>query len=146
MADPINNLGSVRAWLRTCPSVASNAPFGADFLGDDPDKFALCSVPTVVRTRENIMGETVKAPVQEQNFAIDYRATYGEPVQNNLDTLGLLQAIHDWIVEQNNAGNFPAWQGGTIKSIMPTMTPAMMDVRSATARYRVQIKVIYHID
>ena len=57
-----------------------------------------------------------------------------------------MQAIHDWIVEQNNAGNFPAWQGGTIKSIMPTMTPAMMDVRSATARYRVQIKVISYID
>lgn len=141
-----NNLGSVREWLRTCPAVAQSAPFGADFLGDDPDKFALCSVPSTVRTRENILGETVKQPVQEQNFAIDYRATYGEEFAQNLDTLGLLQAIHDWIVEQNNERNFPPWHGGTIKSIMPTMTPALMDMRSASARYRVQIKVIYTID
>lgn len=141
-----NNLGSIRAWLRTCPSVAASAPFGADFLGDDPDKFALCSIPTGIRTRENILGQTVKLPLQEQNFAIDYRAAYGEEYEDNLDTLALLQQIHDWIMVQNNAQNFPAWHGGKIKSITPTMTPALMDFRSASARYRVQIKVIYTIN
>lgn len=147
MTDEINNLGSVRAWLFGCPAVAENAThFGADFLGSNPDCFALVSVSSILKNKENIIGETRPEHVQRQNLAIDYRAAFGEQAERNLKNLALFQSLHDWIMAQNNTGNFPAWHGGTIKSIVPTITPTMMDALDASARYRIQICVTYEID
>ena len=139
-----NNRDSLREWLRTCPAVAQGVPFGADYLGDDPEKFALVSVTSLTRTKENIIGETIQLPDQQQAFSLDYRAPFSADPETNLATIDLFQAIHDWIMEQNNAGNFPAWHGGTVTSIIPT-TPTIMDYRSATARYRIQIRVTYKV-
>ena len=139
------NLGSVRQWLRTCPAVTANARFGADFLAEDSDTFALLSVPSALRRRQNIIGEDVLLPKQEQNFAIDYRADYGSGVQQNLDNLALLQQITDWITEQNNEKNYPTWHGGTIEAVAVPLTPTLMEATPTTARYRLQIKVIYNV-
>lgn len=143
MADT-TNLGSVRAWLRTCPAVASMR-WGADYLADDPDKFALLTIPSTLRRRQNIIGEDRLLPKQEQSFAIDYRATYGSEVQQNLDNLGMLQQIIEWITEQNNASNYPDWHGGTVEAVAVPLTPILMEATPSTARYRLQIKVIYTI-
>lgn len=145
MADITNNLGSVREWLRTCPAFAQNAYFGADFLKDDPDLFALYSVPSTLAVRENILGDTEMLPRQVQNFILAYRAPYGETVQQNLDNLQFFQTVSAWIWEQNAAHNFPEWDGGEIASIVPTITPVVMQAGTATARYHMQIRVSYYI-
>lgn len=142
-----NNLGSIRQWLLGCPSVDETAGhFGADFLGSDPNSFALTSISSVIRRKENIIGAMQLESVQRQNFAIDYRAPFGQEAERNLKNLALFQAMNDWIVAQNNAGNFPAWHGGKISSIVPTITPTLMDALDASARYRIQICVTYQIN
>ena len=145
MPDPTNNLGSVRAWLRTCPVFVSTAYFGADFLKDDPNQFALYSVPSTLATRENILGDIKLRPVQAQNFVIAYRAPYGSQVVQNLDNVLFFQKVEAWIWAQNAAHNFPTWDGGEVESIVPTITPTIMEAGTATARYQIQIKVTYHI-
>lgn len=145
MPEPTNNLGSVRAWLRTCSEFASTAYFGADFLKDDPEHFALYSVPSALSTRENILGNTKLRPVQTQNFIIAYRAPYGAQVVQNLDNVLFFQNVAAWIWNQNATHNFPEWEGGEITSIIPTITPTIMEAGTATARYQIQIKVTYHI-
>lgn len=136
------NLGSVRRWLFDCPATGDQ-PFGVDFLGSDPNKFALVSIASVFNTRENIMGEIRPARQQRENMAIDYRAAYGSQAETNLRNLALFHALHNWIMTQNNIGNFPQWHGGTVKSIVPTITPTIMDRLDASARYRIQICVTY---
>ena len=143
--EPVNNLGSVRAWLRTCPSVARNVPFGADYLADDPNKYALVSTPSTRRVRENILGEVELLPVQVQNFVFAYRAPYGAAVAQNLDNLAFFQAVEAWIWEQNAEHNMPEWEGGTIESIVPTLSPTIMEYGTATARYQIQIRVTYQV-
>lgn len=143
--EPVNNLGSVRAWLRTCPSVARNVPFGADYLADDPNKYALVSTPSQRRVRENILGEVELLPVQVQNFVFAYRAPYGAAVAQNLDNLAFFQAVEAWIWEQNAEHNMPDWEGGTIESIVPTLSPTIMEYGTATARYQIQIRVTYQV-
>lgn len=146
MADTMtNNLGSVRQWLRTCPAFSSNDYFGADFLRDDPQISALYSVPSSMRLRENILGDMELDPVQTQNFIIAYRAPFGSAVQQNLDNLQLFQQVSAWIWAQNAAHNFPTWEGGEITSIVPTITPVIMEAGTDTARYQIQIRVTYHI-
>lgn len=144
--EPVNNLGSVRAWLRTCPSIARNVPFGADYLADDPNKFALVSIPSQRRIRENILGEVELMPVQIQNFVFAYRAPYGAAVAQNLDNLAFFQAVEKWIWEQNDAQNLPEWEGGTVKHIVPTISPVIMEYGTATARYQIQIRVTYQVN
>lgn len=147
MADSItNNLGSVRAWLRACPAFAQDAYFGADFLKDAPELFALVSVPSTLAIRENVLGDTELEPRQVQNFILAYRAPYGAPVQQNLDNLQLFQQVAAWIWQQNAAHSFPAWDGGAITAIVPTITPVIMEAGVATARYHMQIRVNYYIN
>ena len=142
----VNNLGSVRAWLRTCPSVARSVPFGADYLADDPNKYALVSTPSTRHVKENILGEMELLPVQAQNFVFAYRAPYGAAVAQNLDNLAFFQDVEKWIWAQNASGNLPGWEGGTIKSIAPTISPVVMEAGTATARYQIQIRVTYQVD
>ena len=145
MAD-IDNMASLRQWLRRCPSVAQSDFVGVDFLMDNPDKFALSSAPSVLRQKENIVGRMRLLPVQEQTYYIDYRADFGQQTQQNLDNLALFQAIHRWIYDRNNAQDFPPWDGGTVKSIVPTATPTLMEVAASTARYRMPVRVTYRVE
>lgn len=142
----INNLGSIRAWLRTCPGIARTVPFGADYLADDPNKYALVSVPSTRDTTENILGELVELPTQTQNFILAYRAPYGDEVEQNLSNLAFFQNVERWIKEQSAAGNMPAWDGGTIKYIVPTISPVIMEMEADTARYQIQIAVTYQTE
>lgn len=145
MANETNNLGSVRDWLRACPTFKSKTYFGADFLKDDPEIYALYSVPTPLALHENILGQTKLKARQVQNFVIALRADYGAPVAQNLLNLQFFQDVSAWIWAQNAAQNFPAWDGGEIASIVPTITPVIMETGAATARYQIQIRVTYDI-
>lgn len=139
----INNTERLRAWLRTCPTVAKRTRFGADYMGENADEYGVFSVPTMLRYRENILGEQVLALNQIQNFIFASKAPYGADIQQNLDNLAFWQSIVKWILEQNNLHNFPEWDGGTVKSIVPTLTGALTQAGSDAARYQIQLQVAY---
>ena len=140
-----NNADSVRQWLRTCPALDESAWFGADFLKDEPELFALYSTPSPVNARENILGDVEPLPIQRQDFVLACRAPYGQAAQQNMDNLRRFQDIAAWIWAQNAAKRFPDWDGGRITSIAPTVTPEIVEPGSATARYQIRIRVTYHI-
>ena len=143
MSEATNNTESIRAWLRTCPEVLSNKRFGVDYLTEKPTEYAVISVPSPLKYRENILGEEVPLAVQVQNFIIASREPYGADLQQNLENLAFYQNVTNWILEQNAARNFPEWAGGVIKSIVPTITPAPVSVGSSAAKYQIQIRVTY---
>ena len=144
MADPINNAAAMRVWLRGCPSVERVRAFGADYLADD-ESYSLDVTPTALMYRENILGEMVLRENQEQNFVFASRDPYGAEFQQNLDNLGVMQEVSAWIIEQNNARNFPQWEGGEVTAIVPTLSAYPIAMGSAYARYQMQIKVSYRV-
>ena len=139
-----NNTASMRAWLRTCPSVERKRLFGADYLAD-VESYSLDVTPTALRYQENILGEMVLRETQEQNFVFASRDPYGAEFQQNLDNLGFFQDVAAWIIEQNNARSFPAWEGGEVTAIVPTLSAYPIAMGSAFARYQIQIKVTYRV-
>lgn len=139
-----NNAGAVRTWLRTCPTVERARVFGADYLGDE-ESYSLDVTPTALRYRENILGEMVLRETQEQNFVFASREPYGDQFQQNLENLAFFQEVSAWIIEQNNARNFPAWEGGEVVAIVPTLSAYPIAMGSAYARYQIQIKVTYRV-
>ncbi len=134
----------MRAWLRQCPTVERERLFGADYLADS-ESYSLDVTPTVLKYRENILGDMALRETQEQNYVFASRDPYGAGFQQNLDNLGVMQDVSKWIIEQNNARNFPTWEGGEVTAIVPTLTAYPVSMGSAYARYQMQIKVTYRV-
>ena len=141
----INNTDRLRTWLRECPSIARGRYFGADYIGEKATEYAVFSVPSAKRYRENILGNKILLSSQEQNFIFAAKVPYGSDVQQNLNNLGFFQDVSDWIGQMNADRDFPEWAGGTITAIEVTNTGAPIQTGSDAARYQFQIKVTYKI-
>ena len=139
-----NNTESVRTWLRRCPAIERTRAFGVDYLAEN-GSYSLDAVPTALRYRENILGEMVLRDRQEQNFVFSSRDPYGDELRQNLDNLGVMQDVAAWIIDRNNARDFPAWEGGEVTAIVPTLSGYPIAMGSAYARYQIQIKVTYRV-
>ena len=137
-----NNAGAMRAWLRECPALARERAFGADYLAEG-ESYSLDAVPSALRYRENILGETALRERQEQRFLLSSREPYGPDPARNLENLGVLQDVAAWIAARNAARSFPDWEGGEVVAVVPTVSAAPVSRGSAFARYEMEIKVIY---
>lgn len=138
-----NNIESLRTWFRECPAISKTAHFRADFLSPEPTEYALFSVPSSLAYRENILGEEVLEDIQSQNFIFSSKEFYGADTKQNIANIGFYQTITNWILEKNANREFPDWDGGTVKSIVPTLTAYPSQVGSAAAKYQIQIRVTY---
>ncbi len=141
----INNAERLRAWLLACPSLQNAAYFGADYIGENATEYAVISVPSNLKYRENILGKMVLRETQEQNYIFAAKVPYGSDVQQNLDNLGFFQDVATWIQEQSRLGNLPEWEGGKVTAVSVSNTGAPMQTGSDAARYQFQIKVLYKI-
>lgn len=142
----VNNTESVRDWLRACPEITQTKRFGVDWVSEKPTEYAVLSVPSSLRYRENILGAEVPEDIQSQNFVFTAKLPYGSDSIQNLQNLAFYQAVVNWVIEKNDAKEFPAWDGGTVKSVVPTLTTALMQGGSDTARYQIQIRITYRRD
>ena len=138
-----NNIESLRAWFRECPEISKNAYFRTDFLAPDPTEYALFSVPSSLSYHENIMGEEELNDIQTQNFIFSSKEFYGADARQNMANLGFYQRVTAWILEKNNKKEFPEWDDGVIKSIVPTLTAYPAQVGSSAAKYQIQIRITY---
>ena len=141
----VNNIEKLRAWLRTCPAIVNAKYFGADYIGENATEYAVFSVPSGLRYRENILGNRILLETQAQNFIFAAKLPYGSDVRKNLPTMGFFQDVAAWIQEQSLAQNFPEWNDGTITAIEVTNTGAPVQMGSDAARYQMQIRVTYKI-
>ena len=141
----INNTDRIRTWLRQCPAIAKGKYFGADYIGEKSTEYAVFSVPSMKRYRENILGKRYLLPTQEQNFVFAAKVPYGSNVQQNLANLGFFQDVADWIAQMNADHDFPEWSDGVITSIETTTNGSPVQTGSDAARYQFQIKVTYKI-
>lgn len=139
----INNTEAMRLWFRQCPAISKANRFRADYLAESPTEYAVFSVPSMLRSSENILGETVILADQTQNFIFASKEVYGADIQQNLANLAFYQEVTEWIIQQNNEGNFPEWDGGEVKAILPTLTAYPAQVGSNVAKYQIQIRVDY---
>ncbi len=139
----VNNTESLRNWFRKCPEISRNNRFRADYLAEGPTEYAIMSVPSTLKYHENILGEEVLDDNQVQNFIFASKEVYGADVQQNLANLAFYQSIVNWIIDRNNAKDFPEWDGGRIRSILPTLTAYPAQVGSNVAKYQIQLRINY---
>lgn len=138
-----SNAEYLRQWLRTCPFIPATKKTGIDYLSDTPTEYSVYASPSTLRYRENIWGEEILEDNQEENFIFAAREVYGPEASQNGQNLLFFAQVCAWIIEQNNLRNFPEWNQGTVKSIVPTLTAYPIAIGSNAARYQIQLKVTY---
>lgn len=139
----VNNIGELRKWFKNCPVISGNLRFGVNHLPEKPTEYALYSVPSTLSYRENVLGERVLADIQTENYIFASKENYGSDIEQNMAVLGWYQTIVTWIIEQNNAGDFPDMEDGKVLSILPTLSAYPAEVGSSVAKYQIQIAVKY---
>ena len=139
----LNNIDQLRKWFRGCPALSSANRFRVDYLGKSPVEYALYSSPSTIAYRENVLGETVPAEVQTLNFIFASKESYGPDVEKNLANMGFYDDVCSWIQQQNMVQNFPQISGGRVISIVPTLTAFPIEAGSDSARYQIQMRMVY---
>lgn len=142
MADT-DNVANLRNWFRQCPAVLKRNRFRADYLAEAATEYSIFTSPSTLRSHENILGEVVLDDIQTQNFIFASKVPYGPDVEQNLANLVFYQDVMRWMIEQNNSGNFPEWEGGTVRAILPTITAYPAQAGSDTAKYQIQVQITY---
>lgn len=139
----VNNAEQLRLWFRECPTISKAKRFGVDYTSEKPTEYAIYSVPSGLKYHENILGERVPNDIQTQNFIFASKEPYGRDVAQNLANLKFYQDTVEWIQLQNAEQNFPLWDGGVIRSIVPTLTAYPSQVGSDAAKYQIQLTITY---
>ena len=127
-----NNTAALRDWLRTCPAILNSARFGVDFAGNSPTEYTIYSSPTTLQSYTDICGDVYFRPIQELNFILE-----------NLSNLVFFNEVIEWVYKQNIVKNFPEIVEGTVISIMPTLSPFLIDAAANVGRYQIQLNVKY---
>lgn len=143
MSQAVNNIEELRKWFRTCPAIVQKYRFGINHVSEKPTEYAIYSVPSSLQYQENVLGERVLRDIQTENYIFASKENYGADIVQNIQVLGWYQDVIAWIIEQNNAGNFPAVADGVVRSILPTLSSYPAEVGSSVAKYQIQIAVSY---
>lgn len=138
-----NTLTNLRKWFRGCPAISRQRRLNVDFLPETATEYALYAEPVQIAYRENVLGERIPQDIQTLRYIFMSRESFGADVTQNMENQEFYQDVLSWILEQNQAGNFPRISEGTVRSIVPTLTPFMVAADAGTARYQITIEITY---
>lgn len=130
-------------WLRQCPALTQGVKVGVDYLSDKAQEYAIYAVPSTIRTTENVLGEVSPAARQQQTFYFASKEPYGADARQTMQNQHFYEAVIAWIWEQNRLRNLPSIPGGSVISLVPTLTPMIADASADTARYQIQLQLTY---
>ena len=130
-------------WLRTCPQLRQGAKIGVDYLTGTSTEYAIYAIPSQIATHENVLGETIPNDRQTQTFYFASKEPYGADARQTLQNQAFYESVVEWIIEQNRTRSFPDIPGGSVVSIVPTLTALIADASADTAKYQIQLKLTY---
>ena len=133
----------LRDWFRSCPAVKAENRFGVDNLNADPTEYAIYMSPSNLATGVDITGEVFVKSVQEQTFIFASREKHPRDVLQALANHGFYDSVIQWIIQQNKTKAFPEISGGTVISIMPTLTQYLFEAGANSGRYQISCKLKY---
>lgn len=133
----------MRAWLRTCPDIDNNKFFRVDYIDDDPNCYAIYSVPSALNYKTDILGETYLDSVQRMSFYFCVICPWGKDIKQNIDNIRAVTAVVDWMQAQNASKNFPALEEGRAISVLPALSPQPLQQTAETAIYQISIQLKY---
>lgn len=136
-------VNAIRDWFRECPAIQKGNRFGIDSLAADPTEYAIYLSPSNLATGIDITGEVFIKSLQEQTFIFASREKHPRDVLTALANHGFYEEVINWMLRQNKAKNFPEIEGGTVISIVPTLTQYLFEAGANSGRYQISCKMKY---
>ena len=134
---------ALREWFRSCPYLKKKNRFGIDHLSHDPTEYAVYMSPSSFSTSVDITGEVYVHPIQELSFVFASREKHSSDVLQALANNGFYDSVINWIIQQNKMKNFPQIDGGTVISVMPSLTQYLFEAGANSGRYQISCKMKY---
>ncbi|MBQ5686887.1 MAG: chloramphenicol resistance protein [Ruminococcus sp.] len=129
----------VRDFVMQYPNLKEGV-LGVDFLGDNATEYCVEVVPCTPVFRQYTDGDCLKQFL----FIFASREWFSADVVQNTENLAFYEDFGQWIREQNLSGNLPDLDGREPFSIEVMTGGYAFDADSNTARYQMQLRLIYH--
>lgn len=135
----INIMERVRQFLRTYPPL-SDDKINVDFLPEESKSYAVEAVPAQEVIRAYVDGSALCQCL----FVVASRETYGEEVEQQLESLDFYWKLSDWLKEKTRNKDLPdLGEGNQVLSIKATTSGYAFSADGNHARYQIQCRMEY---
>lgn len=132
---------SLREYISSCPYLYEfNKGINIDYLDNDTTTYSIEEVPVTPVIKRYIDGSTER----QYDFIFASRESYGDDVFQNIENSGFYEKFANWIEKQNYNGVLPILdEGKDARKIMVSTTGYAFQTDINSARYQIQMKLIY---
>ena len=133
---------SIKAFIKTCPILA-DVDVNVNYLGENEKNGAIENVSS----DPIIKNYTDGGALRQFLFTVALRERYGQDTAANTAATEKLEALSDWIYEQDRLGILPAFSGNKNSvSLEVVKTGWVNEKQSDTAKYQLQCRLVYYQD
>lgn len=129
-------IDAIKEYIETCPCLA-NGKINVDYLSEKATEYAIEPIPIQTVLKEYLDGTKRR----QFGFVFTSVNSYGQDVLQNLLNSRFYEDFSDWIEENNQNDILPDIEG--IESIKCTSPGYAFQTSIDTARYQIQMKIIY---
>ena len=129
----------VRNYILTFPELDEDGCLYVDYLGDQAIEYAVEAVPCDPVFRRYTDGGCMKQFL----FVFASREFYSADVNQCIETLAFYEHFERWITDNNLNGELPDLDGRAPVSIEVLTGGYAFDAESNTARYQMQLRLLY---
>lgn len=129
----------IRNYVLDFPELDEDGCLYVDYLGDQAIEYSVEAVPCEPVFRQYTDGGCMKQFL----FLFASREFYNADVNQCIENLAFYEDFERWITENNRAGELPDLDGRTPVSIEVLTGGYAFDADENTARYQIQLRLIY---
>lgn len=129
----------VRDFVLTFPQLDENGCLHVDYLSSEAIEYSVEAVPCNPVFQQYTDGGCIKQFL----FLFASRAYYSADVNQCIENLAFYEQFADWIFSSNQTGTLPDLDGREPVSIEVLTGGYAFDADSSTARYQMQLRLLY---
>lgn len=134
---------NIRNYFLKCPLIDKKSRINIDYLGVDAVEYTIDSVPSDPILKKYVDGGALK----QHLFIFGSREYYGSDTLQNMENSGFYEQLNSWIEEQNSIGNLPILGKNKESTKIEVLTSGyLFDASEETAKYQVQLRLVYYED
>lgn len=129
----------IRDFILTFPALDENGCLYVDYLGDQAIEYSVEAVPCTPVFRQYTDGGCMKQFL----FLFASREYYSADIIQCIENLSFYEDFSSWINQKNRSGELPDLDGRSPVSIEVLTGGYAFDADSNTARYQMQLRLLY---
>ena len=132
---------AIRDYMLKCP-LLKKGHLNVDYLGTDATEYSIDALPCDPIIKRYVDGSTIR----QYQFAFTSINEYGSDYRDNIQNSDFYEELALWIEQQNDKGEFPNISLGNPYQIETTSSGYLFSNESETARYQIQLRILYRRD